>query len=70
MDAAKESFDEKAEMDEKEHADICEIFDGDAYDRMVASKNRGSDQIVAKFLNVMLKQELMKSSSKKNSQNP
>ena len=51
-----------------------EMFSGDAYDRMVNSKNRGSQPMVAQFLNAarkftetledLRKQELMASRSK------
>ena len=50
------------------------MFDGDAYDKMVLSKTRGSKQMFAQFLNVtrkftetledLRKQELMVSCSK------
>ena len=64
-----------SEIEEAEDCEIGEMFDGDAYDKMVLSKTRGSEQMFARFLNVtfkftatlgdMRKQELMESRSKK-----
>ena len=52
MQAADESNDEKLEREEEEECEISEMFDGDAYDKMVNSKKSGSEQMFAQFLNV------------------
>ena len=67
----------KKERREEEDCEIGEMFDGDAYDEMVLSKTRGSEQMFAQFLNVtckftetledLRKQELMVSRSKTDS---
>ena len=55
MQAADESIDDKSEREEDEDCEIVEMCDGDAYDRMVNSKNRGSQPMVAQFLNAARK---------------
>ena len=71
---ADESIDEQQEMEEEEECAKGEVFDGDAYDKMVLSNSSGSEQMFAHFLNVtrkftetledVRKQDLMESRSK------
>ena len=42
MQAADQSNDDQSERDEDEECSMREMFSGDAYDRVVNSKNRGS----------------------------
>ncbi len=69
--AADESIDAKSAMEEDEDCEIIEMYEEKAPERFVAPMKRGSDKMVANFLNVtrkfaetledMRKQELMQS---------